>query len=261
MSRKLCSTCLLAYVVLGVRAEAQSVRDQPSAPTASATAANEVNSPELARTKQLIVTLTNQFRKEQGRDNLRANPKLTKAAQGFADFLAKNNQLSHTADGKQPWDRTVNTGYESCIVAENIAYEFNSTGFTTRGLATALLDGCKKSPGHRKNLLDPDVTEIGVAVAYSKDTGRYYAVQDFGRPKSEEITFCIANETGMAVQYAIDGKDYTVEPHYAVTQRQCRPPALLVHLPGQGKARTYHPRTGEHYVIRLSAGRYQITEE
>ncbi len=35
----------------------------------------------------------------------------------------------------------------------------------------------------RKNMLAPEVTETGVAVARSGKTGRYYAVQMFGRPR------------------------------------------------------------------------------
>jgi hypothetical protein len=35
-------------------------------------------------------------------------------------------------------------------------------------------------------MLDPDVREIGVGVARSNKTGRYYAVEDFGRPLSAQ---------------------------------------------------------------------------
>jgi uncharacterized protein YkwD len=42
--------------------------------------------------------------------------------------------------------------------------------------------GWMDSPGHRRNILDKDFTEIGVAVGYSVD-GRPYYCQVFGRPQ------------------------------------------------------------------------------
>ena len=45
------------------------------------------------------------------------------------------------------------------------------------------VEGWERSAAHRKNMLDRDATEIGVAVAHSPRTGRYYGVQVFGRPR------------------------------------------------------------------------------
>src|SRR5262249_61061220 len=140
-----------------------------------------------------------------------------RAAQDFAAYLAREDKFSHTADGKQPWERTAAQGYEECLIAENIAWESNSRGFSSRGLAKAFLKGWQNSPPHRKNLLDPDLTEIGVGVAYSKKSGRYYGVQDFGRPRSEQITFAITNETDETIRYTVDGKDFSIEPRYTMT--------------------------------------------
>ncbi|MCZ9297174.1 CAP domain-containing protein [Corynebacterium yonathiae] len=36
------------------------------------------------------------------------------------------------------------------------------------------------SPGHRKNLLDPQAKSVGIGVAKDKD-GKLFAVQNFGR--------------------------------------------------------------------------------
>lgn len=50
-----------------------------------------------------------------------------------------------------------------------------------RELASRYFEGWKKSPGHRRNMLEASVTDTAVAVARSARTGRYYAVQLFGR--------------------------------------------------------------------------------
>src|SRR5581483_1168426 len=160
-------------------------------------------------TGELITKYTNQFRSQNQRDELKVNPQLTKAAQDFADYLAKTDTFSHTADGKRPSQRVSEHGYQFSMTAENIAWEFDSSSYTTNALARAFVTGWRHSPGHRRNMLDGDLDEIGVGVARSAKTGRYYAVQDFGRGKSKAIVFKITNEADAAVRYTVDGKLFT----------------------------------------------------
>jgi hypothetical protein len=51
----------------------------------------------------------------------------------------------------------------------------------------------------RKNLLNPAVTETGVAVAQSEQTGTYDTGQLFGRAKSQQIAFQITNTSDLAI--------------------------------------------------------------
>src|SRR5437870_4974 len=141
--------------------------------------------PDLAGVEKQIVSETNAFRRQEGRGALKVNPELSKAAQYFAKFMAETDKYGHTADGHEPWDRAKKYGYDYCMVEENIAYQFSSEGFTTSRLAQGFVDGWKSSPGHRRNMLNPDVDETAVAVARSASSGKFYAVQMFGRPKSE----------------------------------------------------------------------------
>src|SRR5262249_52419968 len=64
-------------------------------------------------------------------------------------------------------------GYNFRYLGENIAYGFG----TAQGVMTAWMN----SPGHRANILDPNYTEIGIAVAYAAD-GMPYLTQFFGSP-------------------------------------------------------------------------------
>ena len=105
------------------------------------------------------------------------------------------------ADGSRPADRAARHGYEFCVIAENIAYAYNSEGYTTEELGATFVEGWKHSPGHRRNMLDPDVSQTGVAVARSEKTGYYYAVQMFGRPRSQAIEFQVSNRTEAEVAY------------------------------------------------------------
>jgi uncharacterized protein YkwD len=61
-------------------------------------------------------------------------------------------------------------------VAENVGYQLNKPD-----PAGSMMQGWEASPGHRRNLLLADVTELGVGAAQGK-SGRWYFVQVFGRP-------------------------------------------------------------------------------
>jgi len=150
---------------------------------AAAPARAETKTPELPKVVQRIVDRTNDFRKSEKREPVRVNAELTKAAEYFAKFMAESGKYGHEADGQKPADRAKKHGYDYCLVLENIAYLYNSEGFGTEDLAGGLIKGWQESPGHRKNMLDPDVIETGVAVARSEKTGYFYAVQMFGRPR------------------------------------------------------------------------------
>src|SRR5205807_238503 len=115
------------------------------------------------------------------------------------------------------------------------AYEFNAGGFSTEDLATKFVVGWEQSPGHRRNMLDLDVTETGVAVARSETNGYYFAVQVFGRPKSLALHFKVMNESGDTATYRIGEKTFTLPPRYTRTHEQCRPTEATFVLPAGEK--------------------------
>src|SRR3954464_7617824 len=159
--------------------------------------------PELNKAEREIVRLTNEFRKQHGRGELKPEKRLERAASYFAAFMARTEKYGHEADGNKPAERMALFDYDDCISAENIAYQMKSTGFSTDELAQRFFDGWKNSPPHRENLLDPDLKEIGVSISHSPASDRYYAVQDFGRPKSASIHFQISNRTPDTLHYKL----------------------------------------------------------
>jgi uncharacterized protein YkwD len=138
---------------------------------------------DLGRAAEAIVVETNRFRLEERVAEVLPQKALAAAAREYAQFLAATDGFGHTADGSQPTERVRRQGYDYCMTAENIAYQFRSQGFKSpEELAQRFVEGWKGSPGHRANLGDREATEIGVAVAQSQRTKRYYAVQVFARP-------------------------------------------------------------------------------
>jgi hypothetical protein len=210
---------------------------------------------DVRRVEARILEGASAFRAEQRLGKLTAEPRLTAAAQEFAVFMARTGKYGHEADGRTPVQRAASRGYDHCLVAENIAYQYSNRDTGTEELARIFMEGWRASPGHRKNLLDADATQTGAAVARAQD-GRYYAVHLFGRPASEKTTFEIRNESRATVAYRLGDKGYTLSPRSVRTHGSCRVEKLAIEVPGADPA--YRPRNGERFVIEGGAGRLSV---
>ena len=178
--------------------------------------------PDLARVMSIVIEETNRFRQEHRLARLEADSKLAATARDFAAFMAATDKYGHAADGSEPSARARRHGYAYCLLSENIGYLFRSDGFKSAGhLAEGFVEGWKRSPGHRKNMMDRDATEIGVAVARSAKTGRYYGVQVFARPASHIIEFEVANESEQRIEYRVGSAAYSLLRRSVRTHREC----------------------------------------
>ncbi len=184
--------------------------------------------PDLARTEAAIVEHTNVFRASEGLGPVRRNPQLDRAAKDFARYLARSGKFAHEADGRTPADRARTAGYWYCNIAENLALNLDSRGFTVEKLSQDTMEGWKASPGHRRNLMLPGVTEIGVGIAKAP-TGapKFLSVQLLGRPKSLAFEFTITNRSASAAAYAFAGKEHEIAPRSIVTHTACEPARLV----------------------------------
>jgi hypothetical protein len=205
--------------------------------------------PDLPKTEIAIIEMTNVFRKEMHLGEVKPNAALTAAARAFAEYLARTGTFAHEADGRQPAQRAEAAGYRYCSVSENLALNMDSRGFETRALAREAVEGWKNSPGHRANLLQPTVTEIGVAVARAPDPNpKFISVQLLGRPESLKVAFRIENTAGAAVGYALGEEVHTLPERTIVTHTSCDPGALTFDKAGAGLR--FAPRNGDHFIVR-----------
>lgn len=116
-----------------------------------------------------VLALVNKERATAGCPVLTVNAKLTKAAQDHSEDMAAHSNMSHTgSDGSDPGERITRAGYQWSTYAENVAYGY--------GTAAQVMDGWMNSPGHKRNILDCNVKEIGIGLA---QPGQYWT-QDFG---------------------------------------------------------------------------------
>lgn len=124
--------------------------------------------------KQEVIRLVNEIRADNGLDPLTENAQLADAAQQHAEYMGQET-VGHTGAGNTtPAQRIAAAGYDYGAAAENVA-----AGQSTPEQVVA---SWMASPGHRANILNPDLTEIGVGGGTGEDYGRTW-VQNFGTPQ------------------------------------------------------------------------------
>jgi uncharacterized protein YkwD len=117
---------------------------------------------------QRIVELINARRREAGLGPLTIHQTLASCAQKYSEVLAAQSNISHTGpDGSNPGDRLRRCGYRWRSYGENLAAGQSS--------AEEVVAAWMASPGHRRNILNAKVREIGIGHTYrANDPGRYY---------------------------------------------------------------------------------------
>lgn len=124
-----------------------------------------------------VVALTNEERRRNGLPALAMHPRLMEAARLHAGQMAAHRRLAHTINGATyptMQSRLEVAGYSYLRASENIAWNQRS--------AREVIVTWMNSSGHRANILDPAVTEMGAAMARASN-GEPYWVQVFGRSR------------------------------------------------------------------------------
>ena len=142
-----------------------------SAPTATPTAKpTQAPSTESAMEKE-VLALVNKVRAENGLSALTWAEDVANVARAHSRDMINRGFFSHTnPDGLSPFDRLKNSGISYRTAAENIAY-----GQKT---AEAVMNSWMNSSGHRANILNKNVKEIGVGAVKSQN-GTVYWTQMF----------------------------------------------------------------------------------
>jgi hypothetical protein len=163
--------------------------------------------------------------------------------------MARTDRYGHAADGNQPAERAQARGYAYCLVSENISYQFNSEGFGTEELARRFVEGWKNSPGHRRNMLEPNVIHMATAVARSPQSGRFYGVQMFGRPRDRSIEFHVRNLARATIRYRVESEDFSLGTGQERVHTVCKPPTVSFPDAASAEGRTFRPSNGERLRI------------
>jgi uncharacterized protein YkwD len=117
-----------------------------------------------AITAENVVRLMNDHRADAGLPPLRIDDRLTEAAEDRMRHMEDEGYWSHQSpDGMSPFVWMAVRAYRYRTAAENLA-----TGFET---ASLLVASWMESPGHRANILSPDLEDCGVAIIDGATTG------------------------------------------------------------------------------------------
>jgi len=122
-----------------------------------------------------VLELVNENRRRGGCRGVTLDRRLIAAANRHAADMARRGYFAHSSpSGDRAGDRVQDAGYRWSRYGENIA----------RGQSSAyeVVDGWMHSPEHRENIMDCELTQMGIGLAFASDDEPYW-VQNFATPR------------------------------------------------------------------------------
>jgi len=197
-----------------------------------------------------LFALANQTRAQAGAGRLAWDPALAAAALNHCRRMAYEGPIAHRYNGEADLaSRAGQAGAHFELIEENVA-----VGPT----ASMIHNEWMHSPGHRENLLNPEVDRVGVAVVASR--GVLYAVADY----EHGVESLNGREVEARIAGMLQGSGVSIVPDASVARAACAtdngaPRSANGAQPGfvmrwQGSDMTQLPQALEE---RLASGRYQ----
>ena len=183
------------------------------------------------------------------------NDSLATSALGHSQTMLAAQDQDHQVPGElDPWTRMANAGYtNSTFLAENI-YAYADAVFDAE--AAFVIDwgnnpptGVQNPAGHRGNLLDPDLREVGIGLVNAPSgspMGPLLVTQDFGNRTTITNPFVLGNV------YSDNNLDGFYEPGEGMSG------VTLTFIGGAGTFQTTTTAAGG-YQLQVPAGTYQVT--
>jgi uncharacterized protein YkwD len=107
--------------------------------------------------------LISQYRRSRGLSAVTVDPTLTKIAAVHSERMAKADKMAHVLPGEGSFQQRLQAGgFVAAMAAENVA--------AGQDTLAEVLEAWRKSPGHNANLLLPNVSKIGIALAIADDS-------------------------------------------------------------------------------------------
>jgi uncharacterized protein YkwD len=136
---------------------------------------DSVSTSPAAPVQQQVLALVNDNRERGGCGDLTLDRRLIEAAYGHAVDMARRGYFAHESpDGEGSSDRMSAAGYRWSRYGENIARGQDSV--------YEVVNGWMHSPVHRENIMDCQLRQMGIGLAFAPDRTPYW-VQDFATPQ------------------------------------------------------------------------------
>ncbi|WP_051329097.1 CAP domain-containing protein [Geminicoccus roseus] len=198
--------------------------------------------------EQYLLELVNVERAKTGAQPLAFDSALNSAADQHSSWMLATDTFSHTgANGSNPGDRITAAGYTGWNGwAENVALQSVRAPSGLRDEADRMHEGLMNSPGHRANILNTGLREIGIGLQTGEYRGGDTAMltEVFGRQGSQSIL------TGVAFKDA-DG-DRFYDPGEGLG-------SVTVTATGSGGSFTTTTMATGGYQMDLASGTYTVT--
>lgn len=134
--------------------------------------------------EQELAALVNDERQRAGANLLRLDARLSFLARQYAQDMAARGFFSHyDPEGRSPFDRLHQDGITYRAAAENLFKGWRDPEAEAMQIAHSFL---MQSPGHRRNILDPDFTLLGIGVVRTPQEWTY-VVELFLLPSLAEV--------------------------------------------------------------------------
>ncbi len=205
--------------------------------------------PDLRGAVEQIFALGNQARAQAGVASLAWDPALAAAALQHCRMMAAAGPISHQYSGEPDLStRAAQAGAHFSVIEENVAFAPS---------ASAVHQAWMQSPGHRENLLSPEVDHVGIALVYAH--GELYAVADYSAVVENMSPAQV--EARVAALVRVSGVSILSDPRMA--RSACASDADLLRSPGarpswmirwQNSDLSHLPRD---LVNQLQSGKYR----
>lgn len=164
--------------------------------------------PNMRTEAEQIFALANQARAQAGVGRLHWDEGLAAAALAHCRRMAQEGPIAHRYGGEADVsERAAQAGAHFSLIEENVAIGPSPTGIHEEWM---------NSPGHRTNLLNPDIDSIGVAIVAGR--GVLYAVADYSRA----VQSLNAGQIEQRVASLIRPTGVTILPDAALARAACR---------------------------------------
>ena len=164
--KRVIAAAALTVVPLTVSSTALAAPAAPQGAPAAAAAVPAQVSADGAQYANTVLNKVNELRSSLGLQPVTRYQELDTVAQDWSEQQAAANSMSHRPDFTSAYPAGWTTG------SENVAWR--TAGGDTGAL---IFDQWLNSPGHYKNMTDPNVNSIGIGFAQTSD-GRWYATQN-----------------------------------------------------------------------------------
>ena len=165
--KRVIAAAALTVVPLTVSSTALAAPAAPQGAPAAAAAVPAQVSADGTQYANTVLNKVNELRSSLGLQPVTRYQELDTVAQDWSEQQAAANNMSHRPDFTSAYPAGWTTG------SENVAWR--TAGGDTGAL---IFDQWLNSPGHYKNMTDPNVNSIGIGFAQTSD-GRWYATQNF----------------------------------------------------------------------------------